>query len=285
MKKLWTAGVTAALLLSLAIPALALEQAVPISAILPPSNYSLAVDGKPVDAQVVVMVPVRAVGEALGFTVTWDKTIGGAKLDNGKVHTQVVPGRDLFVVTSSTAIGMTAPFSLGGEPTLMNGTLYVPVGLFRPLLGNRPEAVTVKDGVISISTETRVQIPNPITTHTTQAALEKAVGFAVPLPTTPTGYTVEELRDFSGTLAELRFVNGADSLVYRVSRGSENISGNYNPYATAKTLTVDGASVQCLGDGAAIHVATWLHGDFTFSLQSDAALTAAQVETLVKSVL
>lgn len=285
MKKTFAAGLVLAMLLS--VPALAAGQTaiVPISATTQTSGYPIEVNGKPVEARAVVLVPVRAVGEALGFTVTWDKTIGGAKLDNGKVHTEVIPGRDLFVVTSSTAIGMTAPFSLGGAPVILSGSLYVPVGLFRPLLGNRADAVTVKDGVVSISatSETAVQIPNPITIHKTVAALEKAVGFTVPLPTAPTGYKAAQLRDIGGKLAEIRFENGADQLTYRVSQGKDDNSGNSTNYATATTLTVGGTSVQCLGEGKTVYLAKWTQGDFAFSLQSTSGLTG--LEAMVKSIL
>lgn len=267
MKKTFAAGILLALLLTL--PAGAADTAiVPISAPVPHSGYAIEVNGKAVDAQAAVLVPVRAVGEALGFTVTWEKALGGARLDNGQVHTEVIPGRDLFVVTSSKAIGMTAPFSLGVAPVILGGTLYVPVGLFRPLLGNRAEAVTVTDGVVSITAapESGVQLPNPITTHHTMEALEKAVGFAVPTP--PINMAPTAIRDIGGKLAELAYAD----FTYRVSRGTGDNSGDYTAYKTFSTLTVNGTAISCRGEGESVHVATWTKGDFSFSLCSESGL-------------
>lgn len=57
------------------------------------------------------MVPLRAVAEPLGFTVTWDN--GSVLVDNGTIHTKVTIGVDRYTITTSkeTLVGMSAPFS------------------------------------------------------------------------------------------------------------------------------------------------------------------------------
>ena len=81
------------------------------------SSFTLKVDGKETAIDACVMVPVRAVGEQLGFTVTWSKD-GTVRLDDGVMHADLTIGKDLYqVVTSRTdLVGMSAPFSLGAAP-------------------------------------------------------------------------------------------------------------------------------------------------------------------------
>ena len=95
MKKLVSLLLGLTLALSLSLPALAADT-------LTDGSVTVTVDGEAV-TEVPVMVPLRPVAEALGFTVTWDGSLPGARVDNGSVHTEVVLGRDLYTVTSSTA--------------------------------------------------------------------------------------------------------------------------------------------------------------------------------------
>lgn len=67
------------------------------------------------------------------------------------MHIDVTLGVDRYVGISNQAVGMTAPFSLGVPPVMNQGSIYVPVGLFWVLLGNRPDAVTVEWGIRSPS--------------------------------------------------------------------------------------------------------------------------------------
>lgn len=79
------------------------------------------------------MIPLRLVAEALGFEVTWDSSIRGAKLDDGNVKTTVVIGEDSYYKASSKAIGLTQSIELGAKPELIDNTMYVPAELFNLL--------------------------------------------------------------------------------------------------------------------------------------------------------
>ena len=50
-------------------------------------------------------------------------------------------------------------------------------------------------------------------------------------PTVPAGYEADAYIDISGELAEVFYVKGDDMLVYRVSRGEGDNSGDYNTYS------------------------------------------------------
>ena len=67
-------------------------------------------------------------------------------METGQVHIDLTLGKDTYQTVSSTAIGMSDPFSLGAAPTMLEpGTIYVPAELFQVLLGNREGTVSIGD--------------------------------------------------------------------------------------------------------------------------------------------
>ena len=121
-------------------------------------TFPVEADGQSTGVNACLMVPLRAVAEPLGFTVTWDD--GGVLVDNGTLHTRVVIGQDRYTLTTSIdgLVDMSAPFSLGAPPYVANGVTYVPVALFDALLGDG--AVTVTDsGTVSIQAPPPAALP------------------------------------------------------------------------------------------------------------------------------
>ena len=82
------------------------------------------INGKDVPVDAVIIVPLRAIAEPLGFKVTWDN--GRVLVDDGTMHTTVTIGVDSYIVTTSAdgMDGMSAPFSLGAAPYVVDGTTY-----------------------------------------------------------------------------------------------------------------------------------------------------------------
>lgn len=100
----------------------------------------------------VVMVPLRAVAEELGYTVTWNQAEKSAHLTNGKGQTTVTMGQDSYFY--STAVkdmtGMSAPTALGSAPVMEEpGTLWVPANLFSLL--TQQEAVKLEGNTLNIN--------------------------------------------------------------------------------------------------------------------------------------
>ena len=180
MHRIFTSALSLALLAALALPvgAAGPEESPDLIA---PAPLTVQVDGEAVTSQVQIMVPLAPVAQALGYQVTWDN--GVVLLDNGINHTQVTIGVDRYVITTSNPdlIGMSAPFSLGPAPYVLDGTSYVPLGLFDALLG-REDAVRVEGGVISISTGGTVQIPNPFVDCGSLAEAARLAGFSLSVP-------------------------------------------------------------------------------------------------------
>lgn len=83
------------------------------------------------------MVPLRAVSEALGFTLTWNPNEMSAHITNGTVQTKVAMGDTTYYMQTAIegALGLTGPQDLGAAVYLRNKeVMFVPANLFK-LLG------------------------------------------------------------------------------------------------------------------------------------------------------
>ncbi|MCL2548554.1 MAG: copper amine oxidase N-terminal domain-containing protein [Symbiobacteriaceae bacterium] len=89
-----------------------------------------------------VMVPLRAIAEALGFEVKWDDVIQGIRLG---VAINCFIGRDYYTV------GRMAPIELGAAPELIGGQTYVPLTFFRMVVSGYDAYVFEGQVVIDIA--------------------------------------------------------------------------------------------------------------------------------------
>ena len=258
------------------------------------AQMKIVVKGKTMPVQTIsvngcTMAPVRAIAEALGFKVTWnaDRSIN---INNGKMQSDLRIGDNSYVVYTAVEgmAGMSAPFSLGSAPIIKNNTAYVPIDLFVPLFGNDPATVKTSGDTITINPDAKTedgdssQIPNLLTAHDSLAELAKAVGFDIKALTVPAGYKADAYIDISGELAEVFYVKGDDTLVYRVSRGEGDNSGDYNTYSNKKTVDVNGVSVELRGNDK-VNVATWSNGGFAYSVSAKQGISETEVAAVVSS--
>ena len=252
------------------------------------SSFTLKVDGKETAIDACVMVPVRAVGEQLGFTVTWSKD-GTVRLDDGVMHADLTIGKDLYqVVTSRTdLVGMSAPFSLGAAPYLSNGTTYVPLGLFEALKGNVEGMFSLDGSTIVVNTKSAnqgdtTQIANPFVDCQDLAAAEKQAGFSFSAPGSIQGYTKSLIQVVPGDMIQVFYDGkGGSSLLLRKAVGTDDISGDYNVYAQTQTVTVDGVSVTMKGNDGAVSVATWVRDGHSFAVDANQGISVAQMTGIV----
>lgn len=258
------------------------------------AQMKIVVKGKTMPVQTIsvngcTMAPVRAIAEALGFKVTWnaDRSIN---INNGKMQSDLRIGDNSYVVYTAVEgmAGMSAPFSLGSAPIIKNNTAYVPIDLFVPLFGNDQATVKTSGDTITINPDAKTedgdssQIPNLLTAHDSLTELAKAVGFDIKAPTVPAGYEADAYIDISGELAEVFYVKGDDTLVYRVSKGEGDNSGDYNTYSNKKTVDVNGVSVELRGNDK-VNVATWSNGGFAYSVSAKQGICETEVAAVVSS--
>lgn len=266
----------------------------PSSLVIAEAPLQVTVNGQFVTADTYIanggiMVPVRAVAEALGFQVTWhsDQTLN---LNNGDMQCDFAIGQNSYIVYTANPdlVGMSAPFALESAPELKGSTTYVPVSLFVPLFGNDPATVTMEENTVNISpeasSEVDTQIPSPLTEHDTLTALEQAVSFPIQQPAMPDGYAVSSLTDINQSVAQITYQNGDQEIVYRVGKGTDDISGSYEDYSNKCTLEIEGVNVRLRGEQD-FHVAAWHNNGFAYSVYAPAGLTTAQISQIVTSTL
>ena len=298
MKKILTAVLSLALLGAAALPAFAAGAEPPLASEpeliapapeedLPAPGFTIEIDGKDSGAQAHVMVPLRAIAEKLGFTVTWNN--GTVTVTGPDRYAELTIGADqYFAAPTQEGMAGASLFSLGCAPTLMDSVTYVPVELFDALLGCREGTVTLEDGRVKINTEPgaeeAVQIPNPFTDHATLAEAAKAVGFELTVPEKVNGSPRRDIQTMSGELIQVFYGDDGAEICIRKAPGAGDISGDYNQYAQTKTVDVNGSAVTMKGAEGLFMTAIWERGGYTYSILARAGMSAAAMTALVQSV-
>ncbi len=250
-------------------------------------QYNISVNGTDTGADALILVPLRSVGEALGFTVEWLPELPGANISDGSIEAELIIGNNVYsyhTTEESGAIGATGPFSLSSAPVMANDSIYVPAELFTVLTGNDPSVMTVTDDGISFNTKEEVQIPSPLTEHDTIESLEKAVSFEIKTPSLPEGYEITLMQSISGKTAEINYSDTASDICFRMALGTGDISGDYNAYPNEYTVSVDGVEIKCSGSEL-INKAVWENDIFTYSLCSDAGFSEETLSAAVASLM
>lgn len=115
-------------------------------------NYGLIINGVelklPLDTKDafenyggVIMIPLRAVSEALRYEVTWDEETRSVELKSGPQWTQITIGQDSYF------FGKMAPITLGKAPEIINDRTFVPLEFVEKILRAN---VSVEDNRIKI---------------------------------------------------------------------------------------------------------------------------------------
>ncbi len=286
MRQVWMAAAMAVLLGASAAAAEPMAMNWGVKA----ETYTLRTEGKTdADVTAALMVPLRQTAEQLGFSVT--EKDGGILIDDGNLHTTVKIGEDSYVVLPGNT-GMTvesAPFSLGVPPVVKDGVTFVPLSLFRVLLGNDPESVVIDGKIITLTRaeavkpkETPVGMPNPFRDYVTASGMQEGAGFPIELPRVKKAEAL--YRAIPGELAEVIYKrDGKEFLRIRKGKG-EDVSGDYNRYPKTSQYDVKGKQVTMKGDGKKVRTATWKDGDFSYAVLSADGISVGRMKDLVKKV-
>ncbi len=258
--------------------------------------YSLNIDGKATDTDVLVLVPLRETAENLGFKVLWNND-GTILVDDGVMHSYITIGKNDYIVSTSVddMVGTSAPFSLSSAPIISGGKTYVPVEFFRPLMGNSDDIIKTDGSVISISKNVvsipekenegeNAQLPNPFTEHETLEELEKTVAFDVTLPSFENSYKATDFIDINRETADIRFSDGKNEITFRKAKGTEDVSGDCNTYSSNKTIKIKNTDVKLRGNNG-VNTATWQKDGFTYSLSFETAVSEADFTKCIENIL
>lgn len=270
-----------------------------------PESYRIFINGKQLalkdqklftekdsKGNTVLMVPLRAISEALGFTVEWKS--GEAYVDDGQMHTTVTIGKDNYVAVTSIkdAVGMTAPFSLGAAPEIVANRTYVPLQLFEILMGNVEGMFSLDGTDVKINTKAAesgdsTQTPNPFTEYKTLEEASKASGIAFTVPEKlPAGYSADYVSAIKGELIQISYKNAKDSeILLRKGTGTDDISGDYNSYKTSEKVKINGHEVTLKGNDGKVFVAVWNDGTNSYAIDmTGTGLDKSTVTDMVSAI-
>ena len=249
-------------------------------------RYTFEVNGEDVSMDAVIMVPLRVIAGHLGFKVTWDN--GQVLVDNDTMHCVVTIGADSYIVTTSVdgMDGMSAPFSLGAAPYVVDGTTYVPLELFDALLGSKAGTITLDDNKIKIDTEGpgNVELPDPFVECGTLAEAGAISGFELRAPESVGDHDRVFISAIDGELIDVLYESGEDTVRVRKGAGSEDISGDYGSYAETAVSEVDGMEVTMKGNAGKVNLAVWTSGEYTYSVSASAGMSPGEMADLIREI-
>ena len=269
-----------------------------------PQTYSIIVNGKTVAdndycayvENKQLMAPLRLVAEQLGFKIKWNGDEKKVDMDDGIVNGTLYIGKDNYSMTSLIADGATGPLALGAAPEIVNDTTFVPIEFFRVLLGNHPDAVSVKDTVITIRKEkdgatddekgTFIEgVPSPFVDYKTVEEAKAAVKFDAAVPSKiPTGYELTYVGVISGETLHLDYTNKDKTITFRTAKGDVDISGDYNEYKSLSKIKVGNKDITVKGDGKTISNATWTNKEMTYAIYADNGIGEKELTAMIDSI-
>lgn len=102
-----------------------------------------------------VMVPLRLIGEALGYEVGWDPATGTVTLEDGIQKAALLAGDRAAAFTGKlTIINLDREVELLHAPVILQGTTYVPVEFFEEFLNTVSIEEAPSGRVITIAPQT-----------------------------------------------------------------------------------------------------------------------------------
>lgn len=245
-----------------------------------------------------VMIPIRKVAEALGFTVIWNENPETVKLDNGTVNITLAIGEDRYTKVSSQAIGMSAPQSYGSAPVVTNDSTYAPAAMLNLLYSN-PETVKINGDTVYINTEVapepteapNTEIANPWTEYPSIEDAEKAAGIELSLPKALLNNEFQ--MNYIGMMRDEKMIQvtyHSDSdatITYRqvTAEKVSDISGVFGDYET-ETMTVKDMTVTTRSSEGKTTVAYWNDGAYNYSISfTPEGADAEQLNAVLDEIL
>jgi hypothetical protein len=131
--------------------------------------------------------------------------------------------------------------------------------------------------------QTHGGVANPFVPCSDATEVGKLAGFSVTFPEGVSGYPQREFSAIEGQLAQAMYTDDAGKRVLvRKGAGTEDVSGDYNEYASSTTVdAANGATVTLKGDGQLVYVATWVQDGHAFAIDADAGLDQNTIVNLV----
>ncbi|MGN7764067.1 hypothetical protein [Paenibacillus sp. 22594] len=115
--------------------------------------------------------------------------------------------------------------------------------------------------------------------------LSKAVGFTMRKPEhLPFIVDSVQYTAYWNELGQVTYTGEANSVVFRMSSGNEEVSGDYAEYTSIKDLTINGNVVTMKGTDHQYVLALWQSDGFSYSVQFTKPVSEQELKNTVESV-
>lgn len=130
-----------------------------------------------------------------------------------------------------------------------------------------------------------VQYGNPYAEYDTLEEAENTIGFEISVPDSYGGYTEPYYAVIEGKILEVQYYNGDDrGMIIMKSRGSEDISGDFNEYNTVTETEVNGNTVTIKGNGDEFSLALWVSGDYSYSVSVSSGISENALKEIIEKI-
>lgn len=85
--------------------------------------------------------------------------------------------------------------------------------------------------------------------------------------------------------AQIVYEGTDNSLTYRKTRGTDDISGDYNQYDQISDITINGINVTVKGNADLYYLATWHTKDYSYSISIDEGVTLKTLLGIVQNTM
>ena len=111
------------------------------------------------------------------------------------------------------------------------------------------------------------------------------LGYKIKAPSyIPEGYVFESASLLFGTLADIRFESGDNSIIFRTEKTTEDINWDYNVYEGEFTENINGSEVTFRGNSGKISNFSWIDGENAYVLYCDAAISPEEAVKIAENV-
>lgn len=130
-----------------------------------------------------------------------------------------------------------------------------------------------------------VQYGNPYAEYDTLEEAENTIGFEISVPDSYGKYTEPYYAVIEGKILEVQYYNGDDrGMIISKSRGSEDISGDFNEYNTVTETEVNGNTVTIKGNGDEFSLALWVSGDYSYSVSVSSGISENALKEIIEKI-
>lgn len=126
---------------------------------------------------------------------------------------------------------------------------------------------------------------NPFAESASLDELYKDAGYAFKMPySLPEGYSLSGCALIDGTLVQITYDNGTDTILYRTEKSSEDISGDYNTYPNTVTVDVNGITADARGFSGKYYSTVWQEGESSYAIGSTGGLAEEDVKNIIAGI-